>query len=464
MKNSLQLNLKQQLRLTPQLQQSIKLMSLSAIELKQEICNQLESNPFLEEHEITVDKKEPLKKDNDSIALNLDRDDSRRWDQQSPYSSSNFNDEHSNSFAPETLQDNLLSQLNLSTLTQRDKYIAQYIIDSIMPNGRLSESPETIHLSITQYDKADPITFEEVEVVRHYIQQLSPIGCACFDLKECLVAQLDPQSSLFKVSKKLIEHHIELLALQDYKKICRFTHLPLSKIKESIIYIKTLNPTPGNMFISINNQYITPDIILKKLDNNWVLELNKELTPGIQLSTIYLGLLKEPKDLKTSQYLTEKLNDAKHLLNSIHNRNNTLLKVGHYIIDKQLAFFEHGPDKMLPMTLQDVAQDVKLHESTISRITTHKYIATPQGTFELKYFFSKKFSSQTHSASSISIQEKLKTLIKKEDCSKPLSDNKLAELLTDDIKIPIARRTITKYRDLLSIPRSRDRKKKTIKS
>lgn len=473
MKPALQLKLKQQLRLTPQLKQAIKLLQLSASELQQELLDVLEDNPLLEIQEENIaeavekihsqNQPENINNTPENIereSLNLNEVSTLRWEEQynTPISDANWSEDfQQNNATPETLQEHLHWQLNLSPMTERDKFIGEFIIDALKPNGRLSEEPQQLFASIPQ-DAEDPIEFDEFEVVRHFIQHLSPVGCASYNLQECLLSQLVPEQENYQTCKRIINDHFELLSLNDTKKFSRLTHISEQTLIDALADIKRLCPYPGDNFSQPNTNYIIPDVILQKHQGNWRLELNQDVTPRLALNNIYMNMLDTAKETPANTYIKDKLQHAKTFMSSLENRNSTLLKVSHAILEKQLAFFEEGAHKMRPLTLQNIADHVEMHESTISRITTHKYMRTPKGTFELKYFFSSQLGNAENASSSRAVQALIKKMVDAEDPKKPLSDSKLAKALWEEQNIKVARRTISKYREQLSIPSSSERK------
>jgi len=497
MKQSLQLKLGQQLTMTPQLQQAIKLLQLSTLDLQQEIQAAIDSNPMLEVNEDEIN--EPIanqsesdsaltdsitasnqidnstqeqeagidEKWTDSIPEELSTDTS--WDDvyQSNASSNSAaiegGEDHNYSQQPsdfESLQQHLLWQLNLTPMTDRDRVIALSIVDAITPSGILSVSADELHQGLAH--ELDDLDLDEVFSVLHRVQQFDPPGIAGQDLGECLHIQLNqlPEKTPFREAAKLIvKDYLTLLGSRDYKQLMRRTRLKEGALKETIELIQTLNPHPGDQINSVDTEYVVPDVYVSKQNNTWCVSLNPDIAPKIRINSDYAALIKRSDNSQDNTFLKDNLQEAKWFLKSLMSRNETLLKVTNCIVDKQRGFFDYGPEAMKPLVLNEVAEIVGMHESTISRVTTAKYMHTPQGIFELKYFFSSHVSTDSGGeCSSTAIRALIKKIVAAEPAKKPLSDNKIATLLADE-GIKVARRTIAKYRESMNIPPSNERKR-----
>lgn len=486
MKPSLHLKFSQQLTMTPQLQQSIKFLQLSTLDLQQEIQQALDSNPLLEaeEQEDNAELNAQNNQDSDdaSDSYTDDNMDSHQaleknelpddlpmdtsWDEYISSSSAPTNMSAGSSAdddyvyqgeTTENIQDHLLWQMELTPFSEIDRSIALAIIDSIDESGYLTLSCEDILDSLQNPE----IELDEVECVRKRIQQFDPIGSASRSPQECLMVQLNQFASdtpWLAEARELITEHSDLLSNKDYRTLMRKTKLKEEQLREVMRLLQTLNPRPGSAIATQEPEYIIPDVTVKKVKGRWTVELNDDSLPALTVNQQYVDMGKASKDKNDSQFIKNYLNEAKWFINSLKIRNETLLKVSHCIVQQQLGFFEHGPEMMKPMVLNDVAEMVELHESTISRVTTQKYMHTPRGIFELKYFFSSHVATESGGeCSSTAIRALIKKLVAAENPAKPLSDSKIAQLLAEQ-GIQVARRTIAKYRESLSIPPSNQRK------
>lgn len=501
MKQSLQLKIGQQLTMTPQLQQAIKLLQLSTLDLQQEIQQALESNPMLdlnEEQEAedkTGNDQEKVKTEevdfSDNIATKTENvevegssadsewqenipDDlpvDTQWDDiyqssvsstssssQTTSSNEDFDFDSRNS-AIESLQDHLLWQLNLTRMSDVDRSIGMAIIDAVDDNGRLTQSPEQLH---TSFNKHNPdIELDEVVAVLHGIQQFDPPGVAALDLQECLLIQLNQlaiDTPWLKEAKNVIDRHLSLLGNRDYAQLIRRSKLKEPDLREVLNLIQSLNPNPGEMISSNTTEYIVPDVYVKNIKDRWVVELNPDIAPKLRINSDYASLVKRADNSDDNNFLRNNLQEARWFLKSLQSRNETLMKVATKIVEHQLGFLEYGEEAMKPLVLHDIAEAVEMHESTISRVTTQKYMHTPRGIFELKYFFSSHVSTDSGGeCSSTAIRAMIKKLIAAENPKKPLSDSKITLELGDQ-GINVARRTIAKYRESLMIPPSNERK------
>lgn len=495
MKQALQLKIGQHLTMTPQLQQAIRLLQLSTLDLQQEIQEALESNPMLEvteeEHHDTSEQEAPAATNeagevvvkteseetqvadsdwNENIPEELSTDSS--WEDTfqtvstSTSSSSDFSEMsmESNDTSDETLQEHLSWQLNLTPMSDIDQLIATSLIDGIDVDGYLTVSLEAIHEHFLAQDEEqlNSIELDEIEAVLRRIQQFDPPGVAARGLGECLSIQLQqmPEDTEFRREAiKVVTQYIHLLGNHDYKQLMRKARLKEPQLQQVIELIQTLNPKPGAMITSSQSEYVIPDVLVRKEQGIWQVMLNPEVSPKLRINDGYAHLIKRADNSPDNTYLKNHLQEARWFIKSLHSRNDTLLKVTREIVARQEGFLEHGDEAMRPMVLHDIADAVEMHESTISRVTTQKYMHTPTGIYELKYFFSSHVSTANGgTCSSTAIRALIKKLVAAESPAKPLSDNKIAQLL-DDQGINVARRTIAKYRESLSIPPSNERKR-----
>jgi len=458
MKPSLQFKVNQQLTLTPQLQQAIKLLQLSTLELQQEIQQQVEINPLLE-IAANEDNEEILEPNSEDEFLDFQW--SHLYTSQSkaqPFNESDYPYEQLYSTTL-NLKDHLRWQLNLTPMTEKDKIIGFTIIDAINDDGFLPLSLKDLYAHLIKSIKS--LKFDECEAVRHRIQRFDPIGCAATCLAETLMIQLDqlPKTNPnLNTAKNIIQNHMKLLGQHSYSKLRKLYQFSEKKMSEVLALILHLNPRPGTMVLPHSPEYITPDLFVKKTGKTWGVHLNPTVLPKLSINNYYASLMRETKNHADYQFIRNNLHDARCFLKNIQNRQDTLLKVARYIIDYQRDFFETGEKAMKPLILSEVAQALDLSESTISRVTTQKFIHTPRGLFELKYFFSSHVpTSNGGRRSSTAIRALIKTIITREPPKKPFSDNKITGILSLQ-GIQIARRTITKYRELLGIAPSNERK------
>jgi len=485
MKPSIQLSLGQHLTLTPQLQQAIRLLQLSTLELNQEIQQVLEGNPLLEldEPQDTQDTQEPppdalyqsestigadtaLKRDEIPEQLPVDTS----WDVIYSTSSSksghrddpvNYEAIHSQAI---NLQDHLRWQMSLTPFSEKDTAIATAIIDAIDDDGLLTSSLEEIQSNFKDhYHDDDSVDIEEIIAVLHRIQTFDPIGVGARNLGECLSVQLQhlPEDTPYlKHAKRIVSQHIELLGSHHYKQLMRITKLDESEFQQVLTLIQSLNPRPGASISDNRVEYIIPDVIAKKEKNRWLVELNPETIPKLRINGQYSALIKpRAANNPDNTFIKNHLNEARWFIKSLNSRHDTLLKVASKIVEKQQGFLDHGDEAMKPLVLNDIASELELHESTVSRVTTQKYIHTPRGVFELKYFFSSHVTTRAGGeCSSTAVRALIKKLIAAENTQKPMSDNKIANLLKAQ-GINIARRTIAKYREAMQIRPSNERKR-----
>lgn len=524
--------------MTPQLQQAIRLLQLSTLDLQQEIQEALDSNPMLEVEdnfdtpasnnefedsdyartqeinasdsgtddfsesysaELTYSEasserfgdesfgdisvkemdgfgdtdnyadtdtySESATEWNEAIPSDLPVDTS--WDdvyQTSQSSNSTNYDNDDNDFesrraAMDSLYDHLMWQLNLTPMSDRDRIIAMAIIDAVEPSGMLSVTLEDIHSGLIS--EWDDLELDEVEAVQHRIQQFDPCGACSQNLAECLSVQLqqfDTATPFLAEAKLIAKQYLPLLASRDFRQLMRRTKLREDELSQAVSLIQSLNPRPGDMIASGETEYVVPDVFVEKREGRWIVELNPEIAPRLRINSDYASLVKRADSSSDNTFLKDNLQEARWFLKSLQSRNETLLKVASCIVEKQRGFLEYGAEAMKPLVLHDIAEIVEMHESTISRVTTQKFMHTPQGIFELKYFFSSHVSTDSGGeCSSTAIRALIKKLVSAENPKKPLSDSKITDLLGEQ-GIQVARRTIAKYRESLNIPPSNERK------
>ena len=474
MKQGLQLRLSQQLAMTPQLQQAIRLLQLSTLELQQELQQALESNPLLEQidtHEEidtretqdseTLDTADALEQKEMPEELPLDASWDTIYTAGTPSGTSgDYIDDELPVYQGETtqtLQDYLMWQVELTPFSDTDRAIATSIVDAVDETGYLTVPLEDILESIGD----EEIDIDEVEAVLNRIQRFDPVGVAAKDLRDCLLIQLsqfDKTTPWLEEARLIISDHLDLLANHDFRTLMRVTRLKEDVLKEAVNLIQSLDPRPGQSIQTGEPEYVIPDVLVRKHNGHWTVELNSDSIPRLQINQHYASMCNNARNDGDSQFIRSNLQDAKWLIKSLESRNDTLLRVSRCIVEQQQAFFEQGEEYMKPMVLADIAQAVEMHESTISRVTTQKYLHSPRGIFELKYFFSSHVNTEGGGeASSTAIRALVKKLIAAENPAKPLSDSKLTSLLSEQ-GIMVARRTVAKYRESLSIPPSNQRK------
>jgi len=493
MKQTLQLRLGQHLTMTPQLQQAIRLLQLSTLELQSEIQDALDSNLMLEldednegqgntevnenysaeqtgadqESRAEAEEAESAASAESEIPADLPVDSS--WDDiydniASPVASGQSDPERDYEISgstAESLQDHLRWQMELGHFSEVDRAIAEIIIDSISDDGYLTCSLEDIHQALGSNSEVE-VEPDEIEAVLHRIQYFDPAGVGARNLQESLALQLKqfpldhPQ---LEKALELVNHYFELLANREYAQLQRKLRISEAELKEVIQLITSLNPRPGGQITDSQPEYIIPDVVVRKVKGRWLVELNPDAAPRLRINPLYAGLIKQVKSSDDSTTLKNHLQEARWFLKSLTSRNETLLKVATSIVERQKDFLEYGDEAMKALVLHDIAEEVGMHESTISRVTTKKYMHTPRGIYELKYFFSSHVSTSSGGeASATAIRALIKKLIGAEMPSKPLSDSKIANILSDQ-GINVARRTVAKYREALAIPPSNERKR-----
>ena len=482
MKPTLQLQIGQQLTMTPQLQQAIRLLQLSTLDLRMEIQQAVENNPLLELEEGAEDfSADDAGGDADSD-LDLERDNAlddlvegpvetdSDWDDlyvgQSSAGSGGEGDDadawqqrHAN---PVTLLEHLEWQLNLTPMSDRDRVIAQIVLEALDERGYITVPlADLLSTAETQInDPDDPVEEDEVVAVLHRLQQFDPVGVASRDLAECLavqLAQLPADTEHLSTAGAILKHQ-ELLEKHDYAGLRRTLGVAETDLVEALALLRTLDPAPGQQIGGEEVDYAVPDVVVRAHRGGWRVELNEEVLPKVNLHAQYAHMSRQVGG-DDGQYLRNCMQEAKWFLKSLQSRNDTLLKVASRIVEVQQDFFNYGEEAMKPLVLADIAEAVEMHESTISRVTNQKFMLTPRGVFELKYFFSSHVDTDGGGeCSSTAIRAIIKKLVAAENPRKPLSDNKLANLLNDQ-GIKVARRTVAKYREAMRIPSSSARKR-----
>lgn len=478
--------------MTPQLQQAIKLLQLSTLDLQAEILEALESNPLLEvdeeqasgsseaessdeassvasstgneassaEDTAPIDAREDNWNDTEAAEAIVDPN----WDDIEPILSSTVAagedfDYSDRDTSEQSLHDHLMWQLNITSMSDTDMIIALAVIDAIEPSGLLSVTPEEL---LSSFDPELDIELDEIEAVRHRIQMFDPPGVATVDLRECIsvqLKQLPSDTPWLQEALRLLRRHMALLGNRDYAQLMRRMKLKEDELKDVIALIQSVNPRPGDAVSPAKTEYIVPDVYVRKSEGRWIVELNPDTAPKLRINNSYASLIRRADSSEDNTFIKDHLQEARWFLKSLQSRNETLMKVATCIVERQLNFFEYGEEAMKPMVLHDIAETVEMHESTISRVTTQKYMHTPRGIFELKYFFSSHVgTSAGGECSSTAIRAIIKKLVAAESAKKPLSDSKIAALLKEQ-GIEVARRTVAKYRESINIPPSNERKR-----
>ncbi|QRM18169.1 RNA polymerase factor sigma-54 [Dechloromonas sp. TW-R-39-2] len=481
MKPALQLKLSQHLALTPQLQQSIKLLQLSTIEMQQEIERYLLENPMLErdddagtesyssaqqfdapksdegEREQRAERDERdarEEREQDIPSAPSDVDDDRWSSDAGTYTGAgrdedDDSDSHDIHAATTSLRDHLGWQLGMTQLSDRDRSLVRFLIEALDDDGYLSAPLDELWETLPpEYE----IELEELEIALRHIQSFDPTGIGARGPKECLALQLKvlPETSVRNLALTIVEQHLELLAARDFAKIRRLTDCEDPALKAAHSLIVSLDPRPGARFAAIEARYITPDVMVRKLKGKWTAYINPDAYPRLRINRLYAEILSRQR--RGNGNMTGQLQEARWLIKNVQQRFETIHRVTQAIVDRQRQFFEHGEVAMRPLVLREIADILGLHESTVSRVTSQKYMATPRGIFELKYFFGSHVATDTGGAcSATAIRALIKQLIGAEDGKKPLSDSQLSEILGQQ-GIVVARRTVAKYRESLNIP------------
>jgi len=499
MKQALQFRLGQNLTMTPQLQQAIRLLQLSTLELNTEIQDALDSNMMLEvgdegesnsndntantdentqsaseANDVTqTDNLESTKEVTSSDTMPDDLPVDTSWDDiydsilpgTTSTASSSYNaDDQPEVYtsSTESLHDRLRWQLKMTPFSEVDAAIAEVIIDEINDDGFLQTSIEEITASLADLDDEIEVEEDEVEAVLRQIQNFDPAGVGARDLRESISIQLHRQPNdvdLREYAITLVDNYFDLLANREYPQLMRKLKISEDDLKDVIQLIQSMNPRPGGQENVNKAEYIIPDVTVKKVNNTWKVELNSDAAPKLRINSTYANMIKDVKNSEDNSSMKNHLQEARWFIKSLLSRNETLLKVAHCIVERQKEFLEHGDEAMKALVLHDIAEAVDMHESTISRVTTKKYMHTPRGIFELKYFFSSHVSTASGGeCSATAIRALIKKLIAAETPKKPLSDNKIAIILEEQ-GINVARRTVAKYREALAIPPSNERKR-----
>ncbi len=518
MKQTLNIKMGQTLAMTPQLQQAIKLLQLSTLELQTEIQSALENNPMLEMQEeeagesrkteissdqsveskdqVRLDEREQARAeagketevsdiDVEQASMEMSAEATEVMPEELPVDSAwediyetatatsaysggesdnrDFTEFHNSAIS--SIQDHLMEQIRLSPLSERDQFIAETLIDAIDDRGYLTEEMDTLlgglNRDIDEEHADSRVEDDEVEAVLKMIQHLEPPGCGARNASECMQIQLSqlPSSEVNENAKRLVANHLDLLALHDFPKLRRLLKVNDDHLREVIALIRALNPRPGRQLVQDHDQYIIPDVFVQKVKGVWRVELNPDIAPKLGINALYAKEVKRADKSDDNTFLRNHLQEARWFIKSLQSRNETLLKVATAIVERQRGFLEYGEEAMKPLVLRDIAEQLDLHESTISRVTTQKFIHTPRGIFEFKYFFSSHVSTANGGeCSATAIRARIRKFIKAEDATKPLSDSKIASRLVAE-GIQVARRTVAKYRESMSIPPSNERKR-----
>lgn len=460
LKPSLQLKLGQSLTMTPQLQQAIRLLQLPVLDLNAQIQEALEENIMLEmedlpdvpqtSNETTAEVETIRAEDNWQSSMSQQTQDGGWNGEGRPISE--FADE-----SGQTLRDHLLWQLEMEHFSPRQILIGEAIIDSINDDGYLTIDLEEVAGYV---DDETEVALDEVEETLAKIQRLDPVGVAARSIPECLtlqLQQLDESTPGLALALELVVDKLDLVAERDYAELRRCLKTSEEELHDALVLVKGCNPKPGLAVSPARVEYVIPDVFVRKVDNVWQVEISTTGVPRLSVNQQYARLLRGNGD---HAVLRTQLQEARWLIRSLEIRNETLMKVATSIVTRQTEFLEHGEEAMKPMVLRDIADEIGMHESTISRVTTSKYMHTPRGVFEFKYFFSSHLASASgEDQSSTSVRAKIRKLIGAENPAKPLSDSKIAKMLADD-GISVARRTVAKYREAMNIPSSSERRQR----
>jgi RNA polymerase sigma-54 factor len=471
MKHSLQLKLSQHLTLTPQLQQSIRLLQLSTVELNQELERYLAENPLLERADLASPEEAPptppgmpLPTESSSAAPAEEpreeqpsfADEHGFGDEHTPTGSSRRDDEDRDDFtqfaaAEPTLQEHLLSQLALTGLTERDKQIATIVIGHLDEDGYLKSELEELREAAMA--AVQDVEIEELQIALRHVQNMEPTGVGARDVGECLELQLKsmPEDTPHRdAAIALVSKYLDALAARDFNKLKRMLGCDEDELRDIRALILSLDPKPGRAFGTGDVRYVVPDVVVRKIAGRWTASLNRDAMPRLRVNKMYADILQASRE-NGGKHLAGQLQEARWLIKNVQQRFDTILRVTQAIVDRQKNFFEHGEVAMRPLVLREIAEAVNLHESTISRVTTQKYMLTPRGIFELKYFFGSHVSTDTGGAcSATAIRALIKQLVAAEDGRKPLSDHRISDILAQQ-GIQVARRTVAKYREAMHI-------------
>ncbi len=460
LKPSLQLSLGQTLTMTPQLQQAIRLLQLSVLDLNAQIQEALEENIMLEMEDLpdvpqtnaeTTAEVETIRAEDTWQQSSAERIRDSGWNGEGrPISE--FADE-----SGQTLREHLLWQLEMEHFTPRQVVIGETLIDSINDDGYLTVDLDEI---LAGLDAETEVTIEEIEETLNKVQGMDPIGVGARSVAECIVlqlSQLDASTPALQLAIALAENHLDLVASRDYGELRRSLRTSEEGLHDAVALVKSCNPKPGLAVSPAATEYVIPDVFVRKVDNRWQVEISSTGIPRLSVNQQYARLLRGSGD---HAVLRTQLQEARWLIRSLEIRNETLMKVATSIVKRQTAFLEHGDEAMKPMVLRYIAEEIGMHETTISRVTTNKYMHTPRGVFEFKYFFSSHLSSTGgEDQSSTSVRAKIRKLIGAENPAKPMSDSKIASQLAEE-GISVARRTVAKYREAMNIASSSERRKR----
>ena len=474
LKSSLNLQLGQTLTMTPQLQQAIRLLQLSTLELQLEVQQALENNPMLElAEEISGDERGDAETGSTESTENSESSDNESLDL--PTGDDNWDDHYFEGNGqggavddrdpfenqPDTeggLRDHLLWQLHLSPLGEVDRRIGAALIDSINGDGYLETDLTSLQETLGGPEQID---LDEIVAVLHWIQQCDPLGVGARDLRECLLLQLralEPARAGRDLALRVIDSGMDKLARRDFRGLQRDFSVNELELSVALELIRGLNPRPGGQISERAPEYVTPDVYVRRDGNSWRVDLNPEIAPRIRINSLYAGMVRRVNDARDSAFMRNQLQEARWFLKSLHSRNDTLLRVARAIVERQAGFFEKGDVAMEPLILRDIAETLGMHESTISRVTTQKYMHTPRGVFEFKHFFSSHVgTSDGGECSATAIRAMIRQLISEEPPNRPMSDSRLAQVLSDR-GINVARRTVAKYREAMNLPPSSERR------
>ncbi len=464
MKPSLQLKLSQHLALTPQLQQSIRLLQLSTLELEQELEKYLLENPLLEREEEEYAPRPSAPGSNEAGSATEEKPDSEpaeapssadeeSWlGEENTYatSSGNFDDDDSDfqdvQAATTSLREHLTWQLGLMSIPERDSTLVQCLIDALDDDGYLTQSLEDLAETLPAELEIEP---DELQIALRRLQHFDPTGVGARNAQECLALQLLalPKDSTQLLALNIVRNHLDLLAGRDFAKLKKLIDCDDDQLRDAQFLIRSLNPRPGSQYAALDARYITPDVVVRKIRGQWTVNINSDAFPRLRINSMYAQILSRHR----GSGLAGQLQEARWLIKNVQQRFDTILRVAQSIVDRQRQFFDHGEVAMRPLVLREIADTLGLHESTVSRVTTQKYMATPRGIFELKYFFGSHVATEAGGAcSATAIRALIKQLVGAEDPKKPLSDSQISELLGQQ-GIVVARRTIAKYRESLNI-------------
>lgn len=463
-KLSLQLKLGQQLTMTPQLQQAIRLLQMPVLELNTQLQEALEENVMLEQEE-PAESATPAEESPAADSV-VDGGELDRGDWEDLYSGSRKGDSYSGGDMPqvdvpdtagESLQDHLLWQLQMDDFSPREAAIGEAIVDCINDDGYLTETLDGV---LTTLAGDAHFTLAEVEAVLHRVQQLDPAGVGGRDPGECIsiqLRQLDPNEPARAIALRIAASELDMLADNNLAALRRKLGVSDAELDDAILLIKSCHPKPGSTIQTSRTQYVIPDVYVRKQDGRWIVEVNRSIAPRLKVNQAYADMLRGNGEHST---LRGQLQEARWLVRSLEIRHETLMKVAMAIVERQVEFLEHGEEAMRPMILKDIAEMLEMHESTISRVTTNKFMHTPRGVFEFKYFFSSQLQADDGvGQSSTAIRARIKRLIGQENPGKPLSDSRITAILAEE-GVKVARRTVAKYREAMNIAPSNERKQR----